>query len=122
MLPRADMTTARLLTTARLRTTLHEQAFASGLIETVIGPSFAVDVHGSSNLRAFQGIDLSSMAAGLLVGGLSGGLAFGAGQSEAEKKHEQAMKHAQAMKHEEAMKKQEAASHEAAMSAAELTG
>lgn len=67
-----------------------------------------------------------AIAGGLLVGGLSGGVALG--ETEAEKKHaaamkhEEAMKHEQAMKHEEAMKKQEAASHDAAMSAANLTG
>ena len=54
------------------------------------------------------------------MGGLTGGIAFG--ETEAEKKHAAAMKHEQAMKHEEAMKKQEAASHDAAMSAANLTG
>ena len=61
-----------------------------------------------------------AIAGGLLVGGLTGGIAFG--ETEAEKKHAAAMKHEQAMKHEEAMKKQEAASHDAAMSAANLTG
>ena len=68
---------------------------------------------GMSGLRKWLA---SAVAAGLLVGGMSGGLALAAGQSEAEKNHEQAMKH------EEAMKKQEAASHDAAMRAAELTG
>ncbi len=60
-----------------------------------------------------------AIAGGLLVGGLNGGLALGASETEAEKKHTQAMKHEQAMKlkHE-----QEAASHGAAMSAASLTG
>ena len=60
------------------------------------------------------------ISGGLLVGGLSGGIALGA--TEAEKKHAAAMKHEEAMKREEAMKKQEAASHAAAMSAAHLTG
>lgn len=56
----------------------------------------------------------AAVAGGLLVGGLSGGIALG--ETEAEKQHEAAMKH------EEAMKKQEAAEHDAAMSAADLTG
>jgi hypothetical protein len=56
----------------------------------------------------------AAVAGGLAVGGLGGGIALGA--TEAEKQHEAAMKH------EEAMKKQEAASHDAAMSAADLTG
>lgn len=69
-----------------------------------------------------------AVAGGLLVGGLSGGIALGASETEAEMKHkaatkhEEAMKHEAAMKHEEAMKQQESAEHGAAMSSANLTG
>ncbi len=66
----------------------------------------------------------AAVAGGLLVGSLSGGLALGASETEAEKKHKQAMKHEEAMKmkHQEAMKQQEAAAQSSATSSANLTG
>ncbi len=69
-------------------------------------------------MRVMKRWMLVALSGGLLVGGLSGGIALGAHKHGAAMHH----KHGAAMHHSSAMHDQTSAMHDAAMSSAELTG